>query len=239
MPVSKNRVNPPSPGNAGNSGRRYGGIDSDERQRQRKQRLVEAGLAVFGQKGFHQSTVRDVCGQAQLTSRYFYESFEGMEDLFRAVYTSVSKQLMQATVMSLTHCAPDPEKLAAAGLRTFYEFIREDPHRARVMLIDAFTVGELMYEHTSQTNQDFAHLITGIMQQQFPGMDRFGLDTLQIANGLVGANNHIAAQWVADKCRAPLEHVLRNSLMIYEACIEHARRMSKSAPEAKALQASD
>ena len=229
MPVSKNRVNPSSPANAGNTGRRYGGIDSDERQRQRKQRLVDAGLAVFGEKGFHQSTVRDVCKQAQLTSRYFYESFEGMEDLFRAVYTSVSKQLMQSTVMSLAHCSPEPEKLAAAGLRTFYEFIREDPHRARVMLIDAFTVGELMYQHTSKTNQDFAHLITGVMDQQFPGLDKQGINTLYIADGLVGANNHIASQWVADKCKAPLEDVLRNSLMIYEACIDFARRKTVAA----------
>jgi len=226
MPVSKNRVNPPTPSNLGNTGRRYGGIDSEERQRQRKARLVEAGLTVFGEKGFHQSTVRDVCGQAQLTSRYFYESFEGMEDLFRAVYTAVSKQLMQATVMSLTHCAPDPEKLAAAGLRTFYEFIREDPHRARVMLIDAFTVGELMYQHTSKTNQDFAHLITGVMDQQFPGLAKLGINTLFVADGLVGANNHIASQWVADRCRKPLDDVLRNSLMIYEACIEYARKHS-------------
>ena len=42
MPVSKNRVNPPAPANTGNTGRRYGGVDSDERQRQRKQKLVDA-----------------------------------------------------------------------------------------------------------------------------------------------------------------------------------------------------
>ncbi|MFN4266109.1 MAG: TetR/AcrR family transcriptional regulator [Aquabacterium sp.] len=226
MPVSKNRVNPPSPVNTGNTGRRYGGIDSEERQRQRKARLVEAGLTVFGEKGFHQSTVRDVCKAAQLTSRYFYESFDSMEDLFRAVYTTVSKQLMQATVMSLASCSPEPEKLAAAGLRTFYEYIREDTHRARVMLIDAFTVGELMYQHTSQTNQDFAHLIMGIMEQQFPGLEKLGLNIKSIADGLVGANNQIASTWVADRCKTPLDDVLRNSLMIYEACIDFARKHS-------------
>ena len=48
---------------------------------------------------------------------------------------------MQATVMSLTHCSPDPEKAGGGGFAHVLEFIREDPHRARVMLIDAFTVG--------------------------------------------------------------------------------------------------
>ena len=231
MPVSKNRVNPSSPANTGSTGRRYGGIDSEERQRQRKQRLIEAALAVFGEQGFHKSTVRDVCKEAQLTSRYFYESFEGMEDLFRSVYMTYSKQLMQTTVMSLAHCEPVPEKLAAAALRTFYEYIREDPRRARVMLIDAFTVGEVMFMHTSKTNQDFAFLIMGIMDQQFPNLHKLNLDTSFIADGLVGANNRIATQWVADKCKAPLESVLRNALMIFDACIEYARKHNAQASQ--------
>jgi len=85
MPVSRNRVNPEPPSTPGTTGRRYGGIDPEERQRQRKAKLIEAGLAVFGEQGYHNSTVRDVCKQAPLTSRYFYENFDGMEALFKAV----------------------------------------------------------------------------------------------------------------------------------------------------------
>lgn len=58
MAVSRNRVNPDPPSTAGTSGRRYGGVDSEERQRQRRARLIEAALAVFGDQGYHQSTDR-------------------------------------------------------------------------------------------------------------------------------------------------------------------------------------
>ncbi|RZK99325.1 MAG: TetR/AcrR family transcriptional regulator, partial [Rubrivivax sp.] len=84
MAVSRTRVNPEAPSTPGTLGRRYGGVDPEERQRQRKARLIEAALAVFGANGYHPSTVRDVCKEAQLTSRYFYESFDGMEALFKA-----------------------------------------------------------------------------------------------------------------------------------------------------------
>ncbi|NBO45848.1 MAG: hypothetical protein EBU85_02340 [Actinobacteria bacterium] len=57
MTVSKNRVNPEPPSNPGSPGRRYGGVDSDERQRQRHSRLIEAGLAVFGEHGYHLASV--------------------------------------------------------------------------------------------------------------------------------------------------------------------------------------
>jgi AcrR family transcriptional regulator len=226
MPVSRNRVNPEPPSTPGTTGRRYGGIDPEERQRQRKAKLIDAGLAVFGEQGYHNSTVRDVCKQAQLTSRYFYENFDGMEALFKAVYTSVNRELMQTTIMSLASCQPDPEKLAEAALRNFLEFIRQDPHRARVALIDALNVGEGMNILADKASQDFAHLIAGFMHQMFPKLDAQGkLNFKMLANGLVGANTRIATQWVADRCKAPLEDVLANTLTLFKACIGYARML--------------
>lgn len=223
MSVARIRVNPETPSNPGTPGRRYGGIDSDERQRQRKAKLIEAGLAVFGEQGYHQTTVRDVCKQAALTSRYFYESFDSMEELFRAVYTSVSRELMQATIMALASCQPEPEKLAQAALRTFLEFIRQDPHRARVALVDAMNAGEGMNSLTDKASQDFAHLIAGFMRQMFPRLEEVGLSYKMLADGLVGANMRIATLWVNDRCKTPLEDVLHNVVTIFQACITYAR----------------
>jgi AcrR family transcriptional regulator len=223
MTVSKNRENPAPPSTAGSAGRRYGGVDPQERQRQRHAKLIEAGLVVFGDQGYHHSTVRDVCGQAQLTSRYFYESFESMEALFRAVYIAVNRELMQATILALAQCQPEPDKLAEAALRTFLTFVRDDPRRARVALIDAPTVGEGMTAVTDQATQDFAHLITGFMQQMFPHLDRHGLDHRILASGLVGASTRIATQWVIDRCKTPLDEVLRNNLALFLAMVHYAR----------------
>jgi AcrR family transcriptional regulator len=192
--------------------------------------LIEAGLAVFGEQGFHQSTVRDVCKQAQLTSRYFYESFDSMEALFQAVYVSVNRELMQSTIMTLAACQPDPEKLAEASLRTFLEFIRQDPHRARVAPCYAFNVGEGMNALSDKASQDFAHLIAGFMNQMFPRLEETGLDIKILANGLVGANIRIATQWVADRCKTPLDEVLRNLLALFQACIAYARQLEAGLP---------
>lgn len=224
MTVSRTRVNPESPSTSGPLGRRYGGVDPAERQRQRKARLIEAALAVFGANGYHPSTVRDVCKEAQLTSRYFYESFDSMEALFKAVYASVSRELMQSTIIALAQCPPDPEKLAEAALRTFLEFIQQDPRRARVALIDALNVGEGMNSLANKASQDYAQLVGAFVHQFFPNMAELGLNSTLIADGLVGASNRIATQWVAEKCKTPLDEVLYNSLAIFRACIEFARR---------------
>jgi AcrR family transcriptional regulator len=227
----RNQVAPEAPSTARPTGRRYGGVDSQERLRLRRAKLIGAALAVFGEQGFHQSTVRDVCKAAQLTSRYFYESFDSMELLFQAVYTEVSKDLRQATVTAMALCPPDPDQLVAAALRAFLEFIQEDPRRARVALIDAPNVGGASLHHiTDQAQHDFAQIISGFMQQVFPRLEETGLSYQMMADGLVGSNTRMVTQWVATRCEVPLEDVLRNTLAIFQACIKHARDQEARLP---------
>ena len=234
MEISKNGVNPSNTPESGASvaggGRRYGGVDKDERQRQRRERLITAALGVFGEQGYHVSTVRDVCRHAELTSRYFYESFEGMEALFEAAYLSVSRELMDKTMGVLQRTPLMPELLAEAALRTFLEFIREDPRRARVMLIDAFTVGPGIQRISAESNSDFANLIGSFIEMLFPNLDRIGLNPTLISNGLVGANIRLATMWVEEKCATPLEDMLRNMMAIFSASIEHARKLMAETP---------
>lgn len=229
MEISKNRVNPEAssePGEHLASGRRYGGVDQQERQRQRRERLVEAALAVFGEQGYHPSTVRDVCKRAELTSRYFYESFDSMEALFEAVYMRVSRDLMHKTVAALKEAPMVPEKLAEAALRTFLEFIREDPRRARVTLIDAQNVGPGISRISQETDRDFVALLTGFVEMLYPGLDeKIGLSPVLLSTGLLGAVMRMATVWVENKCDKPLDDVLRNMMMFYVAGIRHAEEL--------------
>lgn len=184
---------------------------------------MAAALAVFGEQGFHASTVRDVCRRAELTSRYFYESFDSMEDLFEAVYVSVSRELMHKVMEALQRASMEPEKLAEAALRQFLEFIQEDPRRAQVTLIDSLNAGHGMHRISQESNRDFAAVIGNLIQMFFPHLDEMGLDATMIANGLVGSNVRIATQWVEDQCSTPLEDVLRNMLAFFVATIQYGR----------------
>ncbi len=234
MPVSRNRVNPaatPGSGTAG-AGRRYGGVDSQERQRQRKDKLVEAALIVFGQQGYHHSTVRDVCKQAQLTSRYFYESFDGMKALFREVYNQVNRELMQRTIVALAACQPEPDLLAEAALRAFLQYIGEDPLRARMALVDALSIDQEVSGLVEKASEDFAQLLASFMQQLFPRLEETGLNITILSMGLVGANIRVATQWVNDRCKTPQETVLRNLLSLFQAASAHARRLHDALPAA-------
>ena len=222
MAVSRTRVNPEPPSTSGTIGRRYGGVDPEERQRQRKARLIEAALAVFGEKGYHPSTVRDVCKQAKLTSRYFYESFDSMEALFRSVYAAISRQLMQATIVALAQWQAVSQAIQRmmdevylGNEQFFYNapWFTDDPVRSLCDVEGAEQVGQraggrVVYWAMTSAQIAFAQFNDGDQCPQQFGRD-IGHDTFapRGCSGCSGAATHWVAQVVISTCgfRPPIQ----------------------------------
>ena len=86
-----------------------------ERRDQRRERLLEAGLELFGTQGYAESSVRAVSAAAGLNSRYFYESFASREELLYQVYERIVAEIAIA-VIEATATRATVEGQARAGL---------------------------------------------------------------------------------------------------------------------------
>ena len=197
--------------------RTYAGLSPEARQQQRRERLIQAGIEAFGTRGYHAVTVREICAEAQLTERYFYESFPSLEKLFAAVYATVSLELKQATLGVLGKPVGEPLQLAEAALRVFFEFVMQDARRARILLIEAVGIGQEIHRLAYRNTRDYAELLRGFIELLFPQAASAGLKPELLSTGLIGANIHIATKWFQDGFRAPLEEVLHNTLALYQA----------------------
>lgn len=58
---------------------------TDEHRASRRQQIVDAAAACFGRKGFHQTTMHDICDEADLSPGAVYGYFDGKDDLIAAV----------------------------------------------------------------------------------------------------------------------------------------------------------
>src|SRR5258707_6385239 len=67
----------------------YGGVSARARVASRRDRLLAAGLELFGTQGYLCTTIDQVCAEAGLTKRYFYESFRSCEELLGALLRSL------------------------------------------------------------------------------------------------------------------------------------------------------
>lgn len=213
------------------------GLPMQDRVAQRRALLLDAALEAFGTRGYHAVTVREICTGAGLTERYFYESFKSLEALFSALYLTLNGQLKQATLMALIEANTRSldasnsgriEVLAGAALRVLLEFIRDDPRRARVMLIDAISISHDVQQISGQITREYMELTRRFIDQLFPDAASRGVDLDLIASGLLGSNIHIATHWVREGLKTPFDVVLRNCLAIYQALGAYWPRLAAS-----------
>jgi AcrR family transcriptional regulator len=215
--------------------RNFRGQSAEQRQAERRERLIQAGITSFGERGYHGVTVREVCAEAKLTERYFYESFENMQALFMEVFAKVSLAMKQEWLRALAVSPRDPSSLVEAFLRAFLKFISEDPRRARIVLYESRTVGENMLQFAEHTVDDYANTMRGFILLLFPDAATSGFNIDFLAHALVGANSYMAGRWMRENFKTPLEEVLQSHLQIYQALIEHAA-VFKKAPAAVATE---
>jgi AcrR family transcriptional regulator len=204
--------------------RKFRGLAPEERQEQRRARLLEAGIEAFGTHGFHAVGVRDICARAQLTERYFYESFKNREALFLAVYQALGTRMEQTVGNALA--GSSPEQLARTSLRAMLEAFRADPRMARILLIEVLSVGA--GETPLAISQGFADMIEQICLGLYPELARTKLDARLVANGLYGSTIYVAMRWTLDGFKEPLEQILDHCALFYEAV---AVKMDGLAPE--------
>ncbi|MFC8043014.1 TetR/AcrR family transcriptional regulator [Nocardia sp. NPDC057353] len=104
----------------------------DDRTAERRELLLGVGHELLGTAGAAAVTMRAVARTANLSPRYFYESFESVEALLRAVYDRTEDGLRER----LTGIPADGG--TAAVLRRAFErcgdYFEEDPRRARILL---------------------------------------------------------------------------------------------------------
>lgn len=200
--------------------RPYGGVHADARKQERRARLVAAGLEIIGTRGYHLSTVRDICAHSGLSERYFYESFKGMGLLFEAVYAELHADLqgrVTAAFMGASALRADPMKLAESAVIAWLSFLKEDVRRARILLIDAVTVNDASQRHAQAAIQDFASIIRAFVEMLYPNAGKLGYDPALLSSALTGACVQAAKSWMWGGFQQPVPDIARHLTLVFSS----------------------
>jgi AcrR family transcriptional regulator len=144
----------------------YGGQSAEQRQAERRAQLLDAGLELVGTRGWSATTVRGVCTEARLTSRFFYESFDNLDALAVAVFDRVVEEATTKVIDAVEAAPGSPEAQVRAAIDTFVRVLTDDPRKARVTFIEALG-SEPLLERRLQTMSAFAQLIADQARASF------------------------------------------------------------------------
>lgn len=216
-------MNAPMPASTPSPRRRYGGVLPEERQRLRRAKLIEGAIEVFGTKGFHAATVREVCVAAHLTERYFYESFKTLPQLFMVTYGELRDKLMARTLAALKGAEPTPLGMLEPAIRVFLEFIRDDPRRGRIMLVDSLAVNDEVAALSGATARDYSNMMRQHLHLLVPEARAREVNLDLLADGMIGLNVLLAARWMQDGFAESIDKVVQTNLMPYRGLLALAR----------------
>lgn len=204
----------------GPEGRPYRGASEEQRRSERRARLIQAGITVFG-RGYHAATVKSVCAEAGLTERYFYQSFANREALLLAAYMEVTTHLRIRVEAALAVATQAPEARIRAALQAYFTAVREQPAAARLMLVEVLGVSEQVDRAYRRALGDFGALVQGAQRTVLAAPE--GLDEDLLATALVGAVVQLAQYWLLSGYARPLAAVLDTSHAIFVAVARNRR----------------
>lgn len=112
------------------------GESAESRVQSRRAQLVDTGFELLAAEGWKNVSIHQLCLEAGLNKRYFYESFADLDELGGAVIDHLAQQLIdigQAAVQAGLQQGLDTGGLAQAALQACVGWLVEDPRRARVL----------------------------------------------------------------------------------------------------------
>jgi AcrR family transcriptional regulator len=183
--------------------RLYGGMDAEERRAERRLKLIDAAIEVYGEVGYRGATVKAICEAAELTERYFYESFANSEGLLIAAYGHVVGHLYEEMTAAAAAAGDDPEARLHAVLTLYFTRLKQHPKPARVFLLEISGISPAVDAVKLDALRIFGDILVP------PAVDpKRGDKTSLLSIGMVGAVISIALRWVSKQYPQPLEEVV-------------------------------
>lgn len=100
--------------------------------------LLDSGRALFAARGFTGTAREDIVSQAGLTRGALHHHFGGKEQLFRAVYEEMEREIAER-IIAAAAAGTDPATELRLGCRAFLD-LATDPAVQRIALLDAPSV---------------------------------------------------------------------------------------------------
>lgn len=111
------------------------GLSREQILESQRERLLAAIAEEVAAKGYRATTITDVVKRASVSTRDFYEHFDGKEACFLAAFEAVRDHLEQVLRDAAATEADWPEQ-AIAVLRAALEFFAAEPDLARLCVVE-------------------------------------------------------------------------------------------------------
>lgn len=188
--------------------RSYGGRSAEERRADRRERLLGAGLELFGTRGYAATSIERLCATASVSTRNFYEEFSGREELLTALHRSINERARAALDTAYTEAAADPlPARVERAVRAFVTVTASDPRWARIAFVEVIGVSAGLERHRLQWRAHWEETMLAMIREAVGRGEAADRDYRLTVIAIIGAVNNLVHHWSARDQTIPLDDI--------------------------------
>jgi TetR/AcrR family fatty acid metabolism transcriptional regulator len=158
-----------------------------------RERILQGALEVFAAKGYHRALVDDIVRASGTSKGAVYHHFPNKEALFLALVDEFAQQLAVAVSGAIAARQGALAKVEGA-LRAALDTFAANQRLARLILLEAVSLGVVYEAKRAEVHNRFAGLIRGYLDQAVADGAIAPLDTRVATLAWLGAINEIVIQ---------------------------------------------
>jgi AcrR family transcriptional regulator len=216
-----------APANPTGGGRRYGGRSPEERRADRRERLLQAALELFGTKGYTATSISELCAEAGVTARHLYEEFGSRDAVLLALFEQIVHQAVEAVGTTIATVEPTRDALTRHGVSSYIHALLDDPRKARVQCIEMIGVSPDLERRRRELLRSYADLLAAqdrVLMGDVPPPS--AVETTYITIALAGGIDHAMIEWLSDPDPPPIDEFVRVCTEILLAVGRHYERLN-------------
>lgn len=182
--------------------RSYGGLTSEERNAQRRARLLAAATDIIGTRGYAATTIPNLCSASKVSTRNFYELYGTKEDLFVDLYDGITADSYTRVTASLeaTAGAPLADRIPVA-LMAYLDPMLKDPRVARIAFVEIMGASQRIETLRLNYRETLIEIVGGQGAEAVEAGEISERDWRFASLALIGAVTAIVYDWALHRNR--------------------------------------
>jgi AcrR family transcriptional regulator len=183
-------------------------VEAEQRRAERRQRLLAAALGLFTTVGYRQTKIVQICAEAGVSTRNFYEEFAGKEQLLLTLHDLInSAALDRVRAVLATLDSDDVVTRISLLLDAFVASVTADPRLPRLNYVEAVGVSEDLERQHQEWVTRWADFIEAEARHAAANGVAPDRDYRLTAIGLVGAITGLLREWQAHQPPWPVADI--------------------------------
>ena len=170
-------------------------MSDSTRAKTRKDRIMEAALHIFAEKGFQNATITEISKEAGVSEATIYEYFGTKEDLLFSIPEKISNQTYDESSKILPYIKGVEGKMRAM-LLSYFKLYQFNPHYSALVLLQLMSNKRFRETPAHEAIRRSAHrLLDCIREGIADGTFKKDADAYLIRSMLMGTIEHLFIQW--------------------------------------------